>query len=83
MDVIVRDLTYVKVLGKWNYIRLILDLYNREIIGYSGGKNKNAELVYKAFLTIKYNLSKINISEEMNLKIRSQQINLLANIISF
>ncbi len=61
MDVIVSDLTYVNVSGKWNYICLILDLYNREIVGYAAGKNKTAELVYKAFSTIKYDLNKINI----------------------
>lgn len=61
MDVIVSDLTYVNVAGKWNYICLILDLFNREIVGYAAGKNKNAELVYKAFSTIKYNLENINI----------------------
>ena len=37
------------------------DLFNREIIGYAAGKNKNAELVYKAFGTIKTNLNNINI----------------------
>ena len=40
---------------------MIIDLFNREIIGYAAGKNKNAELVYKAFGTIKTNLSNINI----------------------
>ena len=35
LDVIVSDLTYVNVAGKWNYICLILDLWNREIIGLS------------------------------------------------
>ena len=49
LDVVVSDLTYVNVQGKWNYICLIIDLFNREIIGYAAGKNKNAELVYKAF----------------------------------
>ena len=61
LDVVVSDLTYVNVQGKWNYICLIIDLFNREIIGYAAGKNKNAELVYKAFGTIKTNLSNINI----------------------
>lgn len=60
-DVIVSDLTYVNVSGKWNYICLILDLWNREIIGYAAGVHKNAELVYKAFRKIPYDLSKINI----------------------
>lgn len=61
LDVIVSDLTYVNVLGKWNYICLILDLWNREIIGYAAGVHKNAELVYKAFRKIPYDLNKINI----------------------
>lgn len=61
LDVIVSDLTYVNVKGKWNYICLIIDLFNREIIGYAAGKNKNAQLVYKAFSRIKTNLNNINI----------------------
>ena len=55
------DLTYVNVKGKWNYICLIIDLYNREIIGYSAGEHKTADLVYKAFGKIKGNLNNINI----------------------
>lgn len=61
LDVIVSDLTYVNVLGRWNYICLIIDLWNREIVGYSAGKHKNAEMVYKAFTKIPYKLDKINI----------------------
>lgn len=61
LDVVVSDLTYVNVKGKWNYICLIIDLYNREIIGYAAGKHKTADLVYKAFSTVKCNLSKIKI----------------------
>lgn len=61
LEVIVSDLTYVNVAGKWNYICLILDLWNREIIGYAAGKNKTAELVYKAICKISYNLNQIEI----------------------
>lgn len=61
LDVVVSDLTYVKVAGKWNYICLILDLWNREIIGYAAGKHKTAELVYQAFCKIPYDLSRIHI----------------------
>lgn len=61
LDVVVSDLTYVNVAGKWNYICLILDLWNREIIGYSAGKHKTAELVYQAFCKIPYDLSRIHI----------------------
>ena len=49
LDVVVSDLTYVNVNGKWNYICLLLDLHNREILGFAAGKNKDASLVYKAF----------------------------------
>ena len=61
LEVIVSDLTYVNVAGKWNYICLIIDLYNREIIGYAAGKHKTADLVYKAFSKIKCDLRNINI----------------------
>ena len=46
LEIVVSDLTYVNVQGKWNYICLIIDLFNREIIGYAAGKNKNADLVF-------------------------------------
>lgn len=42
-------------------ICLILDLWNREIIGYAAGEHKDAKLVYQAFQRIPYDLSKINI----------------------
>ena len=61
LDVIVSDLTYVKVAGVWHYICLIIDLWNREIVGFSAGKNKTAELVYEAFENIPYSLNRINI----------------------
>ncbi len=40
MEDIVTDLTYVRVGKKWHYIFLILDLFNREIIGYSCGEKR-------------------------------------------
>ena len=61
LDVVVSDLTYVNVAGKWNYICLLIDLYNREIIGYAAGKNKNAKLVYKAFSRVQRKLNDINL----------------------
>ena len=59
MNVIVSDLTCVNVDGKWNYICTIIDLYNREIVGYAASKNKDAKLVKKAINSINYDLSKI------------------------
>lgn len=48
-------------MGKWHYICLLINLFNREIVGYSAGAKKDADLVYEAFLTSKINLSKIKI----------------------
>ena len=61
LDVVVSDLTYVKVDNIWCYICLIIDLWNREIVGYAAGRHKSAELVYQAFESIPYDKNKINI----------------------
>ncbi|MCP4053325.1 MAG: IS3 family transposase [Mesoflavibacter sp.] len=61
LEVVVSDLTYVKVGGKWNYVCIILDLHNREIIGSSSGIHKSANLVMKAFSSIGTPLYKIQI----------------------
>ena len=47
-DVVVSDLTYVRVGRYWDYICVLVDLSNREIIGYSAGQHKTAELVREA-----------------------------------
>lgn len=61
LDVAVSDLTYVRVKNRWHYICLIIDLSNREIIGYSSGPNKDASLVLQAFSKIDASLYAINI----------------------
>lgn len=61
LEVVVSDLTYVRVNNQWMYVCALLDLYNKEIIGYSAGKQKNAELVYMAFHSCKCSLSQIQI----------------------
>lgn len=60
-EVVVSDLTYVNVAGKWNYIYILIDLFNREIIGYSCGKHKDANLVQKAFYSLSIPIKNINI----------------------
>jgi len=47
--------------SKWNYVCLLVDLFNREIIGYSAGPYKDANLVYKAFSRIKTPLDSITL----------------------
>ncbi len=61
LEVVVSDLTYVKVANKWHYICVLVDLFNREIIGYSVGSNKTAELVYKAFANANINLNDVEL----------------------
>lgn len=53
------DLTYVKVQNKWHYICVLIDLFNREIVGHSAGPNKDAALVSRAFASVKGDLSQI------------------------
>lgn len=60
-NVVVSDLTYVRVGMNWNYICVLVDLFNREIIGYSAGPHKTADLVKQAFMTVKGSLENINI----------------------
>ena len=61
LEVAVSDLTYVRVGSKWNYVCTLIDLYNREIIGYAAGANKDAKLIETALLKCKYPLKDINI----------------------
>jgi putative transposase len=61
LNVVVSDLTYIRVGMNWNYICVLVDLFNREIIGFSAGKNKNACLVARAFATVKINLGNIQV----------------------
>ena len=56
---VVSDLTYVKVQNRWHYICVLIDLFNREIIGHSAGPHKNAALISRAFATVKGDLRQI------------------------
>src|SRR5699024_5564271 len=63
MEVLVSDLTYLKVPGKWYYICVFIDQFNREIVGLSAGTNastnKDSYLVSAALSTIKYDLRQV------------------------
>lgn len=56
---VVSDLTYVKVQNRWHYIGVLVDLFNREIIGHSAGPNKDAALISRAFATVQGDLRQI------------------------
>lgn len=55
------DLTYVRVGASWNYVCLLVDLYNREIVGHSAGPRKDARLVKSAFATPSFPISNIEV----------------------
>jgi len=61
LEVIVSDLTYVKVNGQWHYICLIVDISARDIIGFAAGRNKDAKLVRKAIYRADVDLRGIDI----------------------
>lgn len=61
LEVLVTDLTYVRVGNRWAYICLIIDLFNREIIGLAIGWHKTAELVKQAMHSIPYALTKVKL----------------------
>lgn len=59
--IIVSDLTYVRVGLAWNYVCTIVDLRRREVVGYSCGPNKTADLVMKAFANMSRNIGKYDV----------------------
>ena len=61
LSVLVSDLTYVKVGYHWSYVCFLIDLYNREIVGWSVGAQKDAALVQRAFDSVKYPLGNVNL----------------------
>ena len=61
LEVVVSDLTYIKVSGKWHYICLLVDLSAREIIGFAAGRNKDAKLIRTAFYRVNGDLRDIHI----------------------
>lgn len=42
------DITYIKSTGGWVYLSVVIDLFNREAVGYSISKSPNTELVKRA-----------------------------------
>lgn len=47
--------------NKWNYVCILIDLANREIIGCSAGSNKDANLIEKTLLRCRYSLKYIKV----------------------
>lgn len=51
----------LKVGNKWHYVCFIIDLFNREIVGYSSGPNKTVDLVLQALATINNSLDSVQL----------------------
>ena len=60
-EVVVSDLTYIKVAGKWHYLCLLIDLCGRKILGSAVGTQKNARLVESALYSVQTDLRQINL----------------------
>ena len=44
----VGDLTYIRTVLGWVYLAVVMDLYNREVIGYAISKKIDTELIKRA-----------------------------------
>ena len=55
-NVVVSYLTYVRVGKCWNNICVLVDLSNREIVGYSAVEHKTAGLVRQTFISVERSL---------------------------
>lgn len=51
---VVSDLAYVRVGARWCYVCLLIDLYDREIVGHAAGERKDAGLVKSAFAALSF-----------------------------
>lgn len=55
------NLAYVRVGASWNYVCLLVDLYNREVVGHSAEPWKDARLARSAFATLSFPISDIEV----------------------
>lgn len=44
------DITYIRTTASWAYLAVVIDLFNREIIGYSLSRKANSELTRRAMV---------------------------------
>jgi len=60
-EVLVSDVTYVRITDKFYYLCVIIDLYSRKILGFSIGNQHNADLVKRAFKSMTIDLHQVSI----------------------
>jgi len=59
LEVLVSDVTYVKVSNKWAYTCLFLDLANRELAGHAASWRRDAKLVQSTIASMNINLFEV------------------------
>jgi transposase InsO family protein len=60
-EVVVSDVTYTLINGKWNYLCVMVDLCSRQILGYAVSDKHDASLVEQAFMSMQIDFFKIKI----------------------
>lgn len=60
-EVLTSDLTYVTVDSKHNYVCFIIDLYNREIVGYDVSSSKTPDIVVNSLNKCMINMNEVSI----------------------
>ena len=60
-EVIISDVTYTLINGKWNYLCVMVDLCSRQILGYAVSDRHDASLVEQAFMSMQIDFYKIKI----------------------
>ena len=79
-SVLTTDLTYVKVNGTNKYVCFILDLFNREIVGYAVSNYKTPDIVIQALNSIKFDLKEVDIfHSDQGLEFKNSDIEKILN----
>ena len=75
------DLACVRVGASWNYVRLLVDPCNREIVGRSAGPGRDAWLVKSAFATLSFPISGIEVFHtDRGSELENAEINLMLEV---
>ena len=48
-EVWVSDITYIKVNNEWMYLNVVIDLFNREVVGWNLSNNLETNSIIEAF----------------------------------